>query len=106
MFSYIGSMNNLDKIQISRIRDIISQMMPFVESAEAKFRSAKNWGFFDILGGGFIVDMIKHSKLNSARNDLDRINYFLQCLKNAAECEFNGFFDEYVWFCNVCRFCF
>ena len=82
MLSYIGSMNNLDKIQISRIRDIISQMMPFVESAEAKFRSAKNWGFFDILGGGFIVDMIKHSKLNSARNDLDRINYFLQCLKN------------------------
>ena len=29
------------------------------------------------MGGGFIVDMIKHSKINSAGQDLNRVNYLL-----------------------------
>ena len=28
--------------------------------------SARNWGIFDMLGGGFISDLVKHSKMNDA----------------------------------------
>lgn len=70
-------MNELNKSQIANIRNIIAQLLPVVSSAEAKFKSAKNWGILDILGGGFIVDMIKHSKINSAGQDMNRINYLL-----------------------------
>nr|MCR4626336.1 hypothetical protein [Treponema sp.] len=68
-------MNEMNKSQIANIRNIIAQLLPAVSSAEAKFKSAKNWGILDILGGGFIVDMIKHSKINSAGQDMNRINY-------------------------------
>ena len=71
-----------NNLQINEALSITCQLIPLVEDAERSLSSAKNWSFLDVLGGGFIVDMIKHSKLNSARNDLDRINYFLQCLKN------------------------
>ncbi len=34
--------------------------------AKEKLDSARNWGIFDLLGGGFITDMIKHSRMNDA----------------------------------------
>lgn len=37
-----------------------------LRTAQEKLNSARNWGIFDMLGGGFITDMIKHSKLNDA----------------------------------------
>ena len=70
-------MNDLNKSQIANVRNIISRLLPVVSSAESKFKSAKNWGILDILGGGFIVDMIKHSKINSASQDLNQVNYLL-----------------------------
>ena len=70
-------MDELNRTQIAKVRNIIAQLLPAVSSAEAKFKSAKNWGFLDILGGGFIIDMIKHSKINSAGQDLNRVNYLL-----------------------------
>lgn len=60
---------------------ILNQLLPLVDEAEAKFRSARNWGFFDILGGGFITDLIKHSKLGAAANIMNQINYLLQELQ-------------------------
>lgn len=42
------------------------QALKSLELAQAKLNSARNWGFADLLGGGFIVDMIKHSKMNDA----------------------------------------
>ena len=34
--------------------------------AQEKLDSARNWGLFDLFGGGFITDMIKHSRMNDA----------------------------------------
>lgn len=34
--------------------------------AREKLGSARNWGVYDMLGGGFISTMIKHSKMNDA----------------------------------------
>ena len=33
---------------------------------EEKLQGAKNWGIFDMLGGGFFTDMVKHSKMSDA----------------------------------------
>lgn len=34
--------------------------------AQESLKSAKGWGIFDLLGGGFIADMIKHGKVKDA----------------------------------------
>lgn len=49
----------------------LSQMMEPLDSA-------KNWGIWDMLGGGFFTDMIKHSKID----DANKMSYDVQqCLK-------------------------
>lgn len=37
-----------------------------LKSAKDCLSSAKNWGIWDMLGGGFISSMIKHGKINAA----------------------------------------
>ena len=37
-----------------------------LREAQNKLSSARNWGIFDMLGGGLITDLIKHSKMNDA----------------------------------------
>lgn len=37
-----------------------------LETAREKLQGAKNWGIFDMLGGGFFTDMVKHSKMSDA----------------------------------------
>ena len=74
-------MNDINRKEIQDVLIIIDQLLPLVDQAEDKFRSARNWGFLDILGGGFIVDLIKHSKLGSAGEIMNRINYLLHDLQ-------------------------
>jgi len=74
-------MNDINRKEIQDVLIIIDQLIPLVDQAEDKFRSARNWGFLDILGGGFIVDLIKHSKLGSAGEIMNRINYLLHDLQ-------------------------
>lgn len=37
-----------------------------LETAREKLQGAKNWGIFDMLGGGFFTDMVKYSKMSDA----------------------------------------
>ena len=37
-----------------------------LENAKERLQGAKNWGIFDMLGGGFFTDMVKHSKMSDA----------------------------------------
>ena len=37
-----------------------------LRTVETKLNSARNWGIFDMLGGGFLTDLIKHSNMNDA----------------------------------------
>ena len=41
-------------------------------AARDKLGSARNWGIFDMLGGGFISDLVKHSKMNDASALMNR----------------------------------
>lgn len=54
--------------------------------AQEKLSSAKNWGILDILGGGLITNMVKHSKINDASSYLketkDSLRIFQRELKD------------------------
>ena len=71
--------NNLK--EINDVQKIIDEILSLIDEAETKFNKARNWGFFDILGGGFITDLIKHSNLGAASNIMNQINYLLHDLQ-------------------------
>ena len=68
-------------VQVSEAINLTNQILGYVEQAERSLSSARNWGFFDVLGGGFIVDMIKHHKLGKAREAMESVNYLMQRLQ-------------------------
>lgn len=68
-------------MQIAEAINLTNQILVYVEQAERSLSSARNWGFFDVLGGGFIVDMIKHHKLGKAREAMESVNYLMQRLQ-------------------------
>lgn len=68
-------------MQITDAINLTNQILGYVEQAERSLSSARNWGFFDVLGGGFIVDMIKHHKLGKAREAMESVNYLMQRLQ-------------------------
>ncbi|MCI8597946.1 MAG: hypothetical protein HFJ10_05830 [Lachnospiraceae bacterium] len=49
-----------------------------LRAAQNDLNSAKNWGLFDMFGGGVISTMIKHSKMDTAKQNMDQAKYDLQ----------------------------
>lgn len=45
-----------------------------LREAKAKLDSARNWGIYDILSGGMISSMVKHSKMSSANEWVEQAN--------------------------------
>lgn len=68
-------------IQVNQAINLTDQLIAELDQAERQLSSARNWGFLDVLGGGLIVDLIKHSKLSNAKVSMDRVNYLLQELR-------------------------
>lgn len=46
--------------------------------AKENLNSAKNWGLWDMFGGGMISSLVKHSKMNRAKQDMEQAKYDLQ----------------------------
>ena len=70
-----------DIAQVNQALNLTNQLIAELDQAERQLSSARNWGFLDVLGGGLIVDLIKHSKLNNAKVSMDRVQYLLQELR-------------------------
>ena len=49
-----------------------------LKQADSDLNSAGNWGIADLLGGGFFISMIKHSKMDQAQKHMDDARYALQ----------------------------
>lgn len=73
--------NELEKREIDDCLRIIDRLLPLIGEAEHQFSSARNWGFLDMLGGGLLTDIIKHSKLSRASGCMNEINYLLRDLE-------------------------
>ena len=52
-----------------------------LRKAQDYLNSARGWGILDMLGGGMISTLVKHSKLESAREYLDQAEYDLQVFR-------------------------
>lgn len=49
-----------------------------LRAAQDNLNSAKNWGLWDMFGGGFISTMIKSSKMEDARQNMEQAKYDLR----------------------------
>lgn len=49
-----------------------------LREAQEKLESARKWGIVDLLGGGFVTDMIKHSRMNGAAECMETAKRDLQ----------------------------
>jgi hypothetical protein len=49
-----------------------------LRQAEDRLGSASNWGAYDMLGGGLISTMIKHGRLDEARNQIHEAQHHLR----------------------------
>lgn len=49
-----------------------------LREAQKNLQSAKNWGIWDMLGGGFISTMAKHSKMDRAKQNMQQAKYDLK----------------------------
>ena len=49
-----------------------------LRKAQENLDSAKGWGIFDMLGGGFISTMFKHSKVDQAKENMEQAKYDLR----------------------------
>ncbi|MGN0333003.1 MAG: hypothetical protein ACI4D9_08305 [Lachnospiraceae bacterium] len=78
-----------------------------LKAAQENLNSAKNWGIWDMLGGGFISTMAKHSKMDrvkenlaKARSDLKNFSRELQDVNMAChlDIETGDFLSFADWF--------
>ncbi|EOS36458.1 hypothetical protein D3Z53_04715 [Lachnospiraceae bacterium] len=49
-----------------------------LREAQEKLESARKWGVVDLFGGGFVTDMIKHSRMDDAINCMETAKRDLQ----------------------------
>ena len=59
----------MGKTRETEIREAVAageRALTSLRRAQEKLDSARNWGLFDLFGGGFITDMITHSRMNDA----------------------------------------
>ena len=68
-------------LQINRALTLTDQLISCLDDAERQLSSARNWGFLDVLGGGLLVDLIKHSKLRNAQITMEHVNNIMQQLQ-------------------------
>lgn len=54
------------------------QALRSLNAAKEKLNSARNWGIFDLFGGGVLSDVMKHSKMNDAVALMERAKRDLQ----------------------------
>lgn len=56
-----------------------------LERAKGKMGSAKNWGIFDMMGGGLFSSLFKHSKIDRASADIEEAKRQLAVFKRELE---------------------
>ena len=49
-----------------------------LRAAQDNLNSAKNWGMWDMFGGGFLSTMMKHGKMDQAKQNMEQAKYDLR----------------------------
>lgn len=74
--------------QLNNARRGVKELREAIEAGRAvlgglglainSLQGAKNWGTWDMLGGGMLSTAVKHSKIEDARNEIYKIQHLLQ----------------------------
>lgn len=70
--------NNMMSKEVREAINAGERALRSLYEAKGNLDSARNWGIFDMLGGGFVTDMIKHSKMGNASVCMENAKYDLQ----------------------------
>lgn len=57
-------------IEIDEALTAVEDALNCLDAAARDLKSAGNWGWFDIFGGGFFSSLIKHDKMQAAQRHL------------------------------------
>lgn len=65
--------DKVDKKEIREARAVAYEVLDLLKEVEKQLKSARNWGIYDMLGGGFFSSWIKHGKIDKAEALLKRV---------------------------------
>ncbi len=71
-------MNELVRKETKEAIDAGELALRSLYAARERLGSARNWGIYDLLGGGFIGTMIKHSKMEDAAELMEQAKRNIQ----------------------------
>lgn len=66
-----------NKVEIEEAIVAGKRALDSLYAAQSRLDSAKGWSWFDVLGGGFISDMMKHGKMQEASDCIEEAKYNL-----------------------------
>ena len=78
-------MTQIDQREIREAIQAGEAALRSLERAKEKMGSAKNWGIFDMMGGGLFNSLFKHSKIDRASADIEEAKRQLAVLKKELE---------------------
>lgn len=72
---------SIDAREIQEARVVAKEVLALLGEVERHLKSARNWGYYDMLGGGFFSSWIKHGKIDKAETLLRSVSSKLQRLQ-------------------------
>ena len=69
------------KSEIKEALEVCNEALNDLKDANKLLKSARNWGIFDIFGGGLIATFVKRNKMDKARNCAEKAGVSLRKLK-------------------------
>jgi hypothetical protein len=72
---------SIDAREIQEARVVAKEVLTLLGEVDRHLKSARNWGFYDMLGGGLLSSWIKHGKIDKAEALLRRVASKLQRLQ-------------------------
>ena len=72
--------DNQYRIEIEEAMAAADDALFYLQKANDSMKSAKNWGLWDMFGGGLISTFVKHDKMDTAQIDVDKAKIALQKL--------------------------
>ena len=70
----LGSCPDAERREIEEAVLAGERALDSLREAKRQLNSARAWGIYDLVGGGLISSMIKHSKINNANEWMDQAN--------------------------------
>lgn len=72
---------SVDPKEIREAKAVAREVLVLLDEVEKQLKSARNWGYYDMLGGGFFSSWIKHGKIDKAEALLHKVSDRLRKLQ-------------------------